>query len=130
MPYEPDVNWPGFDFDENLTFTWELEKSPNVQLVWMNIDCDDGYEQEHWQLKGSARSHTINKSYYQDFVESQNFWFQVELSCINYKNFGKCFVMSVTENWYYYPEWKVKSLHKNLSRRERMSRILKGLDLK
>jgi hypothetical protein len=130
MPYWPDVNWPEFDFDENFTFTWELEKSPNVQLVWIYLegyDYKNDWEEKYWKLKGSKRTHTISKNYYQDYEEYDEFWFYVFLECVNYKNFGKCFVLADTYDYY---SDKGKSLHRNLSRRERMFRILKGLDLK
>lgn len=126
LPYELEVNWPEFNVDEDFTFNWTLQENTNVQFVNMMVGDETNSDEEIWELPNSGRNYTILKSNFQGYNESE-IWFVVNLNCINYKNWGKCLVLSYTDDYY----WNNgKSLHKSLSRRERMSRILKGLDLK
>ena len=133
MPYEPDVNWSDFDFDENFTFDWEIEENPKVQLVWLRINAYD-YDNEYyvdkaWELSGSKRSHSISKSYYQDYTDYPEVYFNVYLHPINYKNFGKCFVMALEGAYYDYGGCKGRE-KRNIDRKEILKRIIKSLDFK
>jgi hypothetical protein len=89
IPQGADVTFPEFNINEDFIFNWTLQENTDIQIVEIGIENNDDCFVSYWQLDGDIRTHTISKSYYQDW---NSFQLDIYLNCINYKNFGDFFI--------------------------------------
>ena len=129
MPYQVYVEWDEFDFDENFEFDWEIQQNPNLQYVFMYFECeiDDEYYDvnKNWQLSGSKRDYSISKSLYQQYEDCDDYWLDVLLEAINFRNTGKCMAISSKGDWY---ESGYKRSDKKFDKKERMRKIIDAFE--
>ena len=127
IPFQVDVDWDEFDFNEDFAFDWEIQQNPNIHYVFMCFECEmeeEEYEiNKNWQLSGSQREYLIPQNLYQQYENSDYYCFYVSLSAMNFRNTGKCIVMSFSYDEYDAGNWRSDS---KPDKKERMKRILEA----
>jgi len=100
IPFLPICSFPEFEFNENYSFNWSIQKNPEIQLIWLYIINNNNkeYHQKHWQLEGSIRQHEISKT---DYSNYEGWSIQIILNCINYIRSGTFLAFSYTDKDFY-----------------------------
>ena len=94
IPYQPYGTFPDFDLEENYTFDWTIQKSPDLHYIYFEI-WDWDYETgvyKNLQQSGSIREYTISKSLYQHLEGFDEFY--CDIDAINYHRNGSFLAMS------------------------------------
>jgi len=128
IPYQVYGSFPDFDVEENYHFTWNIQQNPDLHYVFFYIDDDWEYVNKNWQLSGSTRDYTINKSIYQDFA-GDDYWVDVILYAMTYDRTGDFLAFTFTEDWYYndYDGLKLDIEKRKLHRQRLLKALLHDL---
>ena len=126
-PSELEVNWPEFNINEDFIFSWTLQENTDIQFVNMSVGDYSNSDEQLWELPNYNRNYTILENNFQGYNESE-LWIDVGLYCINYRNHGKCLIISSTHDYFYI--YKDKLSPNRLNRKKIILRIIKEINLK
>lgn len=114
-----------YEFNSNLTFSWEAEFEPQLYSIWMYYEYGDfdndeyGYNEDGKQLSGSKTSYTIPKSFCS--CENADYeWLYIYIDAINFVSQDDILFWSFSSQSHEYGDdmW-----YKNISHRRNMHNL-------